>query len=92
MYKISYTNHMKKDIKLMKKRGKNLQKLSNVLTMLSTGKPLPFQFKDHQLSGKFCNLRECHIEPDWLLLYQISNDMLIPSATATGSHSDIFGW
>ena len=92
MYKILYTNQMKRDVKLMKKRGKDLQKLANVLTMLSTGKPLPLQFKDHQLSGKFRDLRECHIEPDWLLLYRISNETLILSATATGSYSDIFGW
>ena len=91
MYKIVYTNRMKKDAKLMKKRGKNLDKLVNVLSLLASGNPLPVQYKDHQLSGNLHDFRECHIEPDWLLLYQIYEDTLILSATATGSHADLFG-
>ena len=91
MYKIVYTNRMKKDVKLMKKRGKDLNKLVNVLFLLSTGNPLPIQYRDHQLTGNLHDFRECHIEPDWLLMYQIYEDMLILSATATGSHADLFG-
>ncbi|MBD5484873.1 MAG: type II toxin-antitoxin system YafQ family toxin [Lachnospiraceae bacterium] len=91
MYKIVYTNRMKKDAKLMKKRGKNLDKLVNVLSLLASGNPLPVQYRDHQLSGNLHDFRECHIEPDWLLLYQIYEDTLILSATATGSHADLFG-
>ncbi len=91
MYKIVYTNRMKKDVKLMKKRGKDLNKLVNVLFLLSTGNPLPIQYRDHQLTGNLHDFRECHIEPDWLLMYQIFEDMLILSATATGSHADLFG-
>lgn len=84
MYKIVYTNRMKKDAKLMKK-------LIRVLSLLAAGTPLPVQYKDHSLTGNLRDFRECHIEPDWLLMYQIFEDTLILSATATGSHADLFG-
>ena len=90
MYQIAYTNRMKKDVKLMKKRGKDLSKLITVLNLLSNGTPLPPQYRDHQLTGNLKDFRECHIEPDWLLMYQIYEDTLILSATATGSHADLF--
>mgnify|MGYP002471832660 FL=1 len=82
---------MKKDARLMKKRGKNMNKLVSVLALLASGNPLPVQYKDHSLTGNLQDFRECHIEPDWLLLYQIYEDTLILSATATGSHADLFG-
>lgn len=91
MYKIAFTNRMKKDTKLMKKRGKDLSKLVNVLSLLASGSTLPVQHRDHQLTGNLQDFRECHIEPDWLLMYQIYEDTLILSATATGSHADLFG-
>lgn len=91
MYKIVYTNRMKKDAKLMKKRGKDMGKLVNVLSLLANGDPLPVQYKDHSLTGNLHDFRECHIEPDWLLMYQIYEDILILSATATGSHADLLG-
>ena len=91
MYKIVYTNRMKKDAKLMRKRGKYMNKLIEVLALLAEGNPLPAKYKDHQLSGNLSDFRECHIEPDWLLMYQIYDDILIISATATGSHADLLG-
>lgn len=91
MYKIVYTNRMKKDAKLMQKRGKDMSKLTNVLSLLASGSPLPSQYKDHALTGNLQDFRECHIESDWLLMYQIYENTLILSATATGSHSDLFG-
>lgn len=91
MYKIAYTNRMKRDAKLMQKRGKDMTKLVAVLDLFVSGKELPAKYKDHQLTGKLHDFRECHIEPDWLLMYQIFEDELILSATATGSHSDLFG-
>lgn len=91
MYKIVYTNRMKKDVKLMKKRGKDMKKLVNVLSMLADGNSLPAQYRDHSLTGNLQDFRECHLEPDWLLMYQIYEDVLILSATATGSHADLFG-
>ena len=81
---------MKKDAKLMQKRGKNMKKLVNVLDLLASGKTLPSKYKDHQLTGNLSDFRECHIEPDWLLIYQIFENELILSATATGSHSGLF--
>ena len=89
MYKIVYTNRMKKDAKLMQKRGKDMNKLIEVLALLAEGNPLPAKYKDHQLSGNLSDFRECHIEPDWLLMYQIYDDILIISAAATDSHADL---
>lgn len=91
MYQIVYTNRMKKDAKLMKKRGKDMRKLVHVLSLLASGNPLPVQYRDHSLMGNLQDFRECHIEPDWLLMYQIYEDTLILSATAIGSHADLFG-
>lgn len=91
MYKIVYTNRMKKDVRLMKKRGKDLSKLINVLSLLAGGNPLPSQYRDHALTNNLQDFRECHIEPDWLLMYQVYEDTLILSAAATGTHADLFG-
>lgn len=82
---------MKKDAKLMQKRGKDMTKLVTVLDLLASGEPMPLKYKDHQLTGNLHDFRECHIEPDWLLMYQIFDNELILSATATGSHADLFG-
>ena len=82
---------MKRDVKLMKKRGKNIQKLIDILDKLIMGEPLPVKNHDHQLTGNLKDFRECHIEPDWLLMYQISDSELILTATATGSHADLLG-
>ena len=91
MYKIQYTSRMKRDAKRMKRQGKDISKLTLVLSLLSSGKPLPQNYRDHPLNGNLSDFRECHIEPDWLLMYQIYEDTLILSATATGSHADLFG-
>ncbi|MCD7780205.1 MAG: type II toxin-antitoxin system YafQ family toxin [Candidatus Gastranaerophilales bacterium] len=81
---------MKRDVKLMKKRGKDIEKLIYILDILALGKPLPEKNKDHQLQGEYKEFRECHIEPDWLLIYRIEDNELYLYATATGSHSDLF--
>ena len=91
MYKIEFTNEMKRNAKLMKKRGKDMTKLTKVLELLSTGQLLPPQYDDHQLTGNLKDFRECHIEPNWLLMYQIHDDVLVLTATGTGTHSDLFG-
>jgi len=90
MYKIVATNKFKKDLKLSIKRGYNIDLLDEVVTMLSNGIPLPEKNKDHALFGNYVGCRECHITPDWLLIYQISNDELILYLTRTGTHSDLF--
>lgn len=91
MYQIEFTNEMKRNVKLMRKRGKDLTKLTSVLDMLANGQPLPPKNSDHQLTGSLKDFRECHIEPDWLLIYHIHEDVLILTATATGTHADLFG-
>ena len=91
MYRIEFTNEMKRNVKLMRKRGKDISKLTDILDKLASGLPLPQSNNDHQLTGNLKDFRECHIEPDWLLMYQIHDDVLILTATATGIHSDLFG-
>lgn len=91
MYKIEFTNKMQKDTRLMKKRGKDISKLVNILNLLANGSQLPTYCCDHQLVGNFKGFRECHIEPDWILIYQYHDDILILTAAGTGTHSDLFG-
>ena len=90
MLKIVFTNKMKRDAKLMNKRGKDMTKLTDTLNLLASRKPMPERYNDHQLSGNLKDFRECHIESDWLLMYQIFKNKLILSASATGTHSDLF--
>jgi len=89
-YKLEYTNTMKKNLKLMQKRGKNMSKMTEVLEILITGEPLPQHYNDHALSGNYANYRECHIESDWLLIYKIENERLTLVLSRTGTHSDLF--
>ena len=91
MYKIVFTGRMKRDVKLMKKRHKNIDLLIDILDKLSKGETLPEKNKDHQLKGEWQDFRECHIEPDWLLIYRIDKGELVLIATATGSHADLLG-
>ena len=81
---------MKKDLKRMRKRGKNISELTTVLEILSTGQKLPEHYRDHQLSGNKADFRECHIEPDWLLIYKIESKLLELFLLRTGSHSDLY--
>ncbi len=78
----------KKDIKLIKKRNLPLEKLQNVVLALRSGKKLPRKLKDHALKGNYRYHRECHITPDWLLIYQIDRNELV--LVRTGSHADLF--
>ena len=90
VYTLVFTTRMKRDLKLIKKRGKDISKLETVLDILLSGEDLPEKYKDHQLKGEMREFRECHIEPDWLLVYRKEDDNLILYATATGSHADLF--
>jgi mRNA interferase YafQ len=90
MLEIFYTSKMKRDVKLMKKRGKDISKLTAVLDLLANHSPMPAKYRDHQLTGNLSDFRECHIEGGWLLIYQIFEDKLILSASVTGTHSDMF--
>jgi mRNA interferase YafQ len=90
VYKLEFTNKMARDLKRVKRRGKNIDKLDFVLEMLVNNRPFPEKYKDHQLRGKYLGFRECHIEPDWLLMYRIIEERLVLSATGTGTHTDLF--
>ena len=90
MYTLVFTSRMKRDLKLIKKRGKDISKLETVLEILLSGENLPDKYKDHQLKGEMKEFRECHIEPDWLLIYRKEDTELILYATATGTHADLF--
>lgn len=89
-YGIVLTSLFKKDLKTAKKRGYDLSLLNYVVDTLAAGLPLAEKYKDHSLIGNYKGCRECHITPDWLLIYEISNNELILYLTRTGTHSDLF--
>ena len=90
MLTIRYETMFRKDFKRIVKRGYDVRLLENVITQLANQQQLPAQYKDHQLAGDYAGCRECHITPDWLLIYQISDNQLILYLTRTGTHSDLF--
>ena len=90
-YEIARTTQFKKDYKLAKKRGLDISLLKDVITKLANGETLPPEYHDNDLSDNWSGHRECHIQPDWLLIYHIENDVLVLSLTRTGTHSDLFG-
>ena len=89
-YRIQKTTQFKKDCQKMKKRGYDLQDLEDILNILIVGEKLPEKNKDHDLVGNLIGFRECHITPDWLLIYYIQNDRLVLVCARTGSHSELF--
>lgn len=90
MYNIRPTTKFQKDLKRVKKRGYDISLLTEVIKKLAEGKPLPEKNRDHQLTGNYSCCRECHITPDWLLIYEIYKEELILYLTRTGIHSDLF--
>jgi len=91
MLEIVLSNRFKKDLKLAQKRGYDLDLLDEVVGQLASGKPLDAKYRDHDLSGDYAGFRECHIQPDWLLVYRVEKQMLILFLSRTGTHSDLFG-
>ena len=89
MYILKFTNRFKKNYKLMVKQGKDVKLLDDVIETLMLGKPLDAKFKDHQLTGNFRLFRECHIKPDWLLIYMINDNVLTLTLIDTGSHANL---
>lgn len=89
-YEIIETNRFKKHRKACAKRGYDMRKLKEVVKLLAEGESLAAKYKDHALSGNKAGFRECHISPDWLLIYQIDNGVLILTLCETGTHSDLF--
>ena len=89
-YTVKTTTLFKKDFKLAMKRGLNIELLENIIALLSMGEPLPEKIKDHALTGNWVGHRECHILPDWLLIYRIEDNVLVLTLARTGTHSDLF--
>lgn len=90
MLKVRYTAKFKQDLKTIKKRNCNIELLKNIICQLCEGKPLPIKFKEHPLRGNYAGYMECHIQPDWLLIYKVEADILTLTVTRTGTHSDLF--
>jgi len=90
MLDIVPSNRFKRDLKTAIKRGYRIALLETVVELLATGRALPEKYKDHVLSGEYGGFRECHITPDWLLVYQIRENELILFLSRTGTHSDLF--
>ena len=84
------TSQFKASFKLAKKRGLNISLLEEVVNKLMEDKPLEEKYKNHQLAGKFKDIWECHIQPDWLLIYRIEDAVLVLTLARTGTHSDLF--
>jgi len=90
MLELETTSQYRRDLKLMYKRGLDISLLEEVIEKLRNGEPLEASRRDHQLRGIYTGFRECHITPDWLLIYSIDDARLVLTASRTGSHSDLF--
>lgn len=90
MLRLEFTAKFKKDYKRAKKQGRNMRMLENVLEMLQREEELPAQLHDHELVGNYRGHRECHLAPDWLLVYRIEGGRLTLTATRLGSHTELF--
>lgn len=89
-YDVIFTPNFKRDYKLAQKRGYEIELLKEIVRKLANGEELPERNRDHALTGVYKGCRECHIKPDWLLIYQIVDEELILFLTRTGTHSDLF--
>ena len=89
-YTIKTTTQFKKDFKLAKRRNRNMNLLKEIIDKLANEEPLEEKYRDHALTGNWTGHRECHIQPDWLLVYRVENDVLVLTLSRTGSHSDLF--
>lgn len=89
-YKISRTSQFKKDFKAIVKQNLDVSLFEEVVKLLIEGKQLPEKYNDHPLTGNLKGYRECHIKPDWLLIYFVEEDVLVLTLTRTGSHSELF--
>ena len=89
MLKPRYTTQFKKDYKVVVKRGYKTALLEDVIRLLCEEQPLPEKNRDHALTGNYVGFRECHIQPDWLLIYKVEQEILTLTLTRTGTHSDL---
>ena len=91
IFSIEFTKQYLKDLKLARKRNLDENKLNDIIQKLINNEALPEKNKDHALTGNWIGHRECHIQPDWLLVYRIENDLLVLTLSRTGTYSDLFG-
>ena len=89
-YEIRFTSQFKKDLKLAKKQARDMEKLFDIIEKLANGEPLEARLRDHNLSGIYAGCRECHVEPDWLLIYELFEDVLVLLLYRAGTHSELF--
>ena len=89
-YQVKFTNQFKRDLKLAEKQGKDTERLFRVVERLANGETLEPKYRDHDLTGNYKGCRECHIAPDWLLVYEVVEDVLVLMLYRTGSHSELF--
>lgn len=90
MLTLKTTTQFNKDLKLIKKRWYNIKKLEKIVDCLLNQEVLEEKYRDHKLQGDYAGCRECHIEPDWLLIYYMENNVLTLTLSRTGTHSDLF--
>ena len=89
-YRVQWTNRFKKDYKLCESRGLDMSLIDDVIRLLAENGSLPAEYKEHNLTGDWKGFRECHIRPEWLMIYAIRNEVLTLTLARTGSHSDLF--
>ena len=89
-YTVKPTSRFRKDYKLMEKRNLDMSLLDSAIALLAKGEPLPAAYRDHALVGNWLRHRGCHIQPDWVLVYRVFEDVLVLSLSRTGSHSDVY--
>ena len=90
MYEVVLSNRFRKDLKLAAKRGCDLALLNSIVARLAQGETLPAKHRDHSLTGDYIGFRECHIQPDWLLIYRTEGEALMLFLMRTGTHADLF--
>jgi len=90
MYTVKPTSRFQKDVKKAQKRGLDMELLTSVIKKLAAGEELPARNRDHALIGEYTGCRECHIQPDWLLIYEVEQEALFLYLIRTGTHSDLF--
>jgi len=89
-YEVKFTSRFKKDLKNIQKQNFDMERFWDAIGMLADGIPLPDEFHDHKLIGNYIGVRECHIRPDWLLIYKTNENILVLELLRTGSHSNLY--
>ncbi len=89
-YEVKFTSQFKRDLKLARKQGKDIDKLFGVISTIAEGRKLDEKYRDHNLSGDYAGCRECHVEPDWLLVYEVMDKVLVLMLYRVGTHSELF--